>query len=128
MTGKPENVYVLLVVRRTGADIDPKSATDVYRITIPKATPAKDRGAEALTRVKAAVEKWLSMTSPGRDAWKATGGRFDWNNVSRYVPSDWLRGQCVMPYGPGDDLTWISDVVCETVLGNDIFDGAVPSD
>lgn len=125
MPVKPENEYVLLVINKIGPGVCPETAAAIYGITIPKATPAGERRAVAMAKVREAVEKWLGLTSEGQAAWTASNCKFDWSHVDRYVPIDWLRSQAVMPYRAGNDLTWISDVLVATVLENEIFHGAV---
>lgn len=125
MPAKPENAYVLLVVNKIGTGVCQGTAATIYGITIPRTTPAEERRAVAMAKVREAVEKWLRLTSEGQAAWTASNCKFDWSHVDRYVPVDWLRSQCVMPYRAGNDLTWISDVLVATVLENEIFRGAV---
>lgn len=122
MPAKPENEYVLLVVNKIGPGVAPADAAAIYGVTIPKATPARKRRDAAMAKVRRAVEKWLGLTSEGQAAWAAANWKFDWGHVARYVHEDWLRSQGVMPYKPGRDLTWISDVLVATVLGNETFD------
>lgn len=122
MPAKPENEYVLLVVNKIGPGVAPADAATIYGVTIPKATPAGQRRDAAMAKVRRAVEKWLGLTSEGQAAWAAANWKFDWGHVARYVHEDWLRSQGVMPYKPGSDLTWISDVLVATVLGNETFD------
>ena len=122
MPAKPENEYVLLVVNKIGPGMAPADAAAIYGVTIPKATPAGKRRDAAMTKVRRAVEKWLGLTSEGQAAWAAANWKFDWGHVARYVHEDWLRSQGVMPYKPGSDLTWISDVLVATVLVNETFD------
>lgn len=121
MPARPENAYVLLVVNKIGPGVCQETAAAVYCVTIPRATPAEERRAVAMAKVRGAVEKWLRLTSEGHAAWTAANYKFDWGHVARYVPEDWLRSQAVMPYEPGSDLTWISDVLVATVLGNETF-------
>lgn len=125
MPARPENAYVLLVVNKTGPGVCQETAATIYGITIPRTTPAEARRAVAMAKVREAVEKWLRLTSEGQAAWTASNCKFDWSHVDRYVPVDWLRSQCVMPYRAGNDLTWISDVLVATVPENEIFRGAV---
>lgn len=122
MPAKPENEYVLLVVNKIGPGVAPADAAAIYGVTIPKATPAGKRRDAAMAKVRRAVEKWLGLTSEGQAAWAAANWKFDWGHVARYVHKDWLRSQGVMPYKPGSDLTWISDVLVATVLVNETFD------
>ena len=122
MPAKPENEYVLLVVNKIGPGMAPADAAAIYGVTIPKATPAGKRRDAAMAKVRRAVEKWLGLTSEGQAAWAAANWKFDWGHVARYVHEDWLRSQGVMPYKPGSDLTWISDVLVATVLVNETFD------
>lgn len=122
MPAKPENEYVLLVVNKIGPGVAPADAAAIYGVTIPKATPAGKRRDAAMAKVRRAVEKWLGLTSEGQAAWAAANWKFDWGHVARYVHEDWLRSQGVMPYKPGSDLTWISDVLVATVLVNETFD------
>lgn len=122
MPAKPENEYVLLVVNKIGPGVAPADAAAIYGVTIPKATPAGQRPDAAMAKVRRAVGKWLGLTSKGQAAWAAANYKFDWGHVARYVHEDWLRSQGVMPYKPGSDLTWISDVLVATVLGNETFD------
>lgn len=122
MPAKPENAYVLLVVNKIGTGVAPADAAAIYCVKIPKATPAGKRRDAAMAKVRGAVEKWLRLTSEGQAAWAASNCKFDWNRVGPCVPVDWLLSQAVMPYEPGDDLTWISDVLVATVLGNETFD------
>lgn len=122
MPAKPENEYVLLVVNKIGPGVAPADAAAIYGVTIPKATPARKRRDAAMAKVRRAVEKWLGLTSEGQAAWAAANWKFDWGHVARYVHEDWLRSQGVKPYKPGSDLTWISDVLVATVLGNETFD------
>lgn len=125
MPAKPENEYVLLVINKIGPGVCQGTAATIYGITIPRTTPAEERRAVAMAKVREAVEKWLRLTSEGQAAWTTSNCKFDWSHVDRYVPVDWLRSQCVMPYRAGNDLTWISDVLVATVLENEIFRGAV---
>ena len=122
MPAKPENEYVLLVVNKIGPGMAPADAAAIYGVTIPTATPAGKRRDAAMAKVRRAVEKWLGLTSEGQAAWAAANWKFDWGHVARYVHEDWLRSQGVMPYKPGSDLTWISDVLVATVLVNETFD------
>lgn len=125
MPARPENEYVLLVINKIGTGVAPADTAAVYCVKIPKATPAGERHAIAMAKVREAVEKWLRLTSEGQAAWTASNYKFDWSHVDRYVPVDWLRSQCVMPYRAGNDLTWISDILVATVPENEIFHGAV---
>lgn len=137
MPARPENAYVLLVINKIGPEVKTANTSSVYTVTIPKDTLPENRLSTAMAKVVSAIREWLTMTSNGKAAYAAHsqkpaapaphGGMNinDWSHVARYVPEDWLRSQAVMPYKPGSDLTWISDVLVATVPENEIFRGAV---